>query len=67
MINPKIDLSEQNISPEANATIINIFRDYFATEEQKIKIKEILNLNQKKKKKKKEKSISQTICLKRYI
>jgi len=47
-INPEIDLSEQNISSEANAIIVNIFRDYFATEEQKIKIKEILDLNQKK-------------------
>lgn len=47
-INPEIDLSEQNISPEANAIIVNLFRDYFATEEQKAKIKEILYLNQKK-------------------
>ena len=47
-INPEIDLSEQNISPEANAIIVNLFRDYFATEEQKVKIKEILDLNQKK-------------------
>ena len=47
-INPEIDLSEQNISPEANAVIVNLFRDYFATEEQKIKIKEIIDLNQKK-------------------
>ena len=47
-INPEIDLSKQNISPEANAIIINIFIDYFATEEQKVKIKEILDLNQKK-------------------
>ena len=47
-INPEIDLSEQNISLEANAIIINLFRDYFATEEQKVKIKEILDLNQKK-------------------
>ena len=47
-INPEIDLSEQNISSEANAIIVNLFRDYFATEEQKIKIKEILDLNQKK-------------------
>ena len=47
-INPEINLSEQNISAEANAVIVNIFRDYFATEEQKIKIKEILDLNQKK-------------------
>ena len=47
-INPEIDLAEQNISPEANAIIVNLFRDYFATEEQKVKIKEILDLNQKK-------------------
>ena len=47
-INPEIDLSEQSISPEANAVIVNLFRDYFATEEQKVKIKEILDLNQKK-------------------
>ena len=47
-INPEIDLSEQNISSEANAIIVNLFRDYFATEEQKAKIKEILDLNQKK-------------------
>ena len=48
LINPEIDLSEQNISSEANAIIVNLFRDYFATEEQKAKIKEILDLNQKK-------------------
>ena len=47
-INPEIDLSEQNVSPEANAIIVNLFRDYFASEKQKVKIKEILNLNQKK-------------------
>lgn len=47
-INPEIDLSKQNISPEANAIIINLFRDYFATEQQKVKIREILDLNQKK-------------------
>lgn len=47
-INPEIDLVKQNISPEANAIIVNLYRDYFATEEQKVKIKEILDLNQKK-------------------
>ena len=47
-INPEIDLSEQNISPEANAIIINLYTSYFATEEQKNKIEEILNLNQQK-------------------
>lgn len=48
-INPEIDLSKQSISPEANAIIINLFTDYYATEEQKAKIKKILYLNQKKK------------------
>ena len=43
-INPIINLANQNISDEANAIIIILFRDYFATEEQKIKIKEILDL-----------------------
>lgn len=47
-INPEIDLSEQNISSEAKAIIVNLYRDYFATEEQKVKIKEILLLNEKK-------------------
>lgn len=47
-INPEIDLAEQNISVEANAIIVNLYKDYFATEEQKIKIKEILDLNQQK-------------------
>lgn len=42
------EVSDQNISPTANAIIVNLFRDYFATEEQKVKIKEILDLNQKK-------------------
>ncbi len=47
-INPTIDLAEQNISKEANAIIINLFQDYFATEEQKEKINEILNINEQK-------------------
>lgn len=46
-IDPESDLLEQNISVEANAIIINLFIDYFATEEQKVKINEILDLNQK--------------------
>ena len=48
VINPNIDLLEQNISKEANAIIVTLFQDYFATEEQKEKIKEILELNEKK-------------------
>ena len=47
-INPEIDLSEQNISKEANAIIVALFQDYFATEEQKEKINEILKFNEKK-------------------
>ena len=47
-INPEIDLSEQSISPEANAIMINLFTDYYATEGQKIKIKNILDSNQQK-------------------
>lgn len=47
-INPEISLEQQNISLEANAIIINLFIDYFATEKQKNKIKEILELNQNK-------------------
>ena len=61
IINPEIDLSEQNISTEANAIIINLFMEYFATKKQKVKIKEILDSNQKKKNKTKEKNIIQMI------
>lgn len=38
-INPKLNIEKQNISPEANAIIVNLYQEYFATEEQKIKIK----------------------------
>lgn len=58
-INPKEDLSKQNISREANAIIVNLYRDYFATEEQKVKIKEILELNQKKAEQEKRKKYNQ--------
>lgn len=47
-INPNIDLSEQNISKETKALIVTLYEDYFANENQKEKIKEILELNQKK-------------------
>lgn len=53
-INAEINLSEQNISKEANAIIITLYQDYFATEEQKQKIKEILELNEKNRNRKKE-------------
>ena len=45
-INPDIDLSEQEISREANAILITLFRDYFATEKQKEILKKILKQNQ---------------------
>ena len=51
-INPSIDLGKQNISNEANAIIVKLFQDYYATESQKVKIKEILELNEKKKEQK---------------
>ena len=54
-INPEKDLATQNISKEANAVIITLYRDYYATEEQKLKINEILDLNQKKEELKKRK------------
>lgn len=48
IINPKIDLRKQNISKEANAIIIKLYYDYFATEDEKNKIYERLKLNQNK-------------------
>lgn len=47
-INPAIDLSMQNISNEANAIIVSLFQEYYATEEQRKIIKDILNLNDQK-------------------
>lgn len=47
-VNPEIDLSEQNVSTEAGAIIVTLYRDYFATEEQKKILEEIIELNEKK-------------------
>ena len=47
-IDPKIELSKQNISREANAIIVTLFRDYFATEKQKEKLENILRVNEEK-------------------
>lgn len=58
-INPKVDLSKQNISKEANAIIVNLYSDYFASDEQKVKIQEILELNQRKAEQEKEKKYNQ--------
>ncbi len=47
-INPYIDLTEQPISRETNAILVILFRDYFADENQKETLKQILDLNQAK-------------------
>lgn len=47
-INPCLELSKQYISKEANAVLISLFRDYFATQKQKGVLKNLLNQNQEK-------------------
>ncbi len=47
-IDPTVDLSKQNISKEANAIIIMLFQEYFATDKQKDLVDDILKLNEKK-------------------
>ena len=47
-INPEKTLEEQNISIEANSIIVVLFRDYFASEQQKEKLKVILEQNDAK-------------------
>lgn len=47
-INSKLELSKQNISEEANAILVSIFRDYFATDRQKQILQKLLNKNQEK-------------------
>lgn len=46
--NPKNTIKSQNISREANAILVTIFRDFFATYEQKEKLNNILNANEQK-------------------
>lgn len=53
-LDPEKSLSEQNISIEANAILVAIFRDYFASEKQKETLNKILVDNQKKAEKEKE-------------
>ena len=55
-IDPTKDLAEQNISKEAKAIIITLFRDYFASEEQKDTLNGILLENENKAEKKKQES-----------
>lgn len=45
-IDPEVDLAEQYISEEANAIIIGLYREYFATEHQKNVLDDILKHNQ---------------------
>lgn len=47
-IDPNIDLAEQNISRKANAILVSLFRDYFATAKQKEILKNLLQQNQEK-------------------
>ncbi len=47
-INPNADLAEQNISQNANAILVSLFRDYFATDNQKKILKNLLKQNQEK-------------------
>ena len=47
-IDPDMPLDKQNISIEANSIIIVLFRDYFATENQKEKLNVILKQNEYK-------------------
>ena len=49
------DSTEQNVSKEAKAIIVTLFRDYFVTEEQKEKLKQILQENEQKANEEKEK------------
>lgn len=60
-INPEKDLSEQYISEEANAILISLFRDYFATERQKEVLKNLLNQNQVKLEDKKKEKYSSDV------
>lgn len=50
---PEKDLSKQYISKEANAILISLFRDYFANENQKQILSNLLNQNQEKSEKEK--------------
>lgn len=47
-INPEIDLQKQSISVEAEALLVILFRDYFATEKQKEILNNLLKQNQEK-------------------
>lgn len=44
----ELDLFEQKISRKANAIIVALYRDYFASEAEKQKINRLLNINQQR-------------------
>lgn len=53
-INPNIELEKQNISKEANAILVTLFNDYFATDRQKEILNNLLKQNQQKLEKQKQ-------------
>ncbi len=63
-INPKEDLFKQNISEEANAILISLFRDYFASEKQKAILEKLLKQNQQKEEKEKAERYNSDILFK---
>ncbi len=66
-IDPEKDLSKQYISEEANAILVSLFRDYFATERQKEVLKNLLNQNQAKLEEKKREKYSTDVFKKEEI
>ena len=67
-INPSLDLKEQNISRKANAVLVYLFKNYFATEVQKEKLNDILKNNlYKEEQLKKEKYSTKNIFHKKRI
>ncbi len=67
-INPRLDLKEQNISRKANAVLVYLFKNYFATEVQKEKLNNILKNNlYKEEQLKREKYSTQNIFPKKNI
>ena len=54
-LNKDFPIEKQNLSEKANAILVILYRDYFANEQQKETLKQILELNDKIKEKEKEK------------
>jgi hypothetical protein len=66
-INPNENLINQNISREANSILISLFRDYFASEKQKITLENLLKQNQQKEEKEKIERYNPDILFKNKI